>query len=135
LFFKAITNRDADLDDTWILVQSGLSWKIITQECKNQSRSSDACWEDALYQSLQDLKTKYSIDVPIEKTLRKTAEQKIIETALLKQIEKGNNTVNGIAKALEASSNFVRAALYKLTNKGTIIVDKSNKPHKFRVHS
>jgi hypothetical protein len=133
--FKAITNRDVDLDDTRILAQSGLNWTIITQECKNQSQNSDACWEDALYQTLQDLKTKYSIEVPIEKTLRKSAEQKIIETALFKQIERGNNTVSGIAKALEEPSNFVRVELYKLADKGTIVADKSSKPHKFRLLS
>ncbi|MDR1991890.1 MAG: hypothetical protein LBQ98_00050 [Nitrososphaerota archaeon] len=81
--FKSITNRDADLDDTRILAQSGLNWEIIVQECKNQSQTSNICWEDALYQTLQDLKTKHNIEAPIGKTLRKTAQQKITETALL----------------------------------------------------
>jgi len=33
----AITTRDADLDDTRILAQSGLNWETITQECKKRS--------------------------------------------------------------------------------------------------
>ncbi len=129
--FKGITTRDADLDDTRILAQSGLNWEIIAQECKSQSQESGVCWEDALYQNLQDLKTKYGIEAPIEKTLRKTAERKIIEATLLGQIEKGNNTVSGIAKAISESTNFVRVELYKLAGKGIVKVDKSNKPHKF----
>jgi len=129
--FKGITTRDADLDDTRILAQSGLNWETITQECKSQSRESGVCWEDALHQNLQDLKTKYGIEAPIEKTLRKIAEQKIIEAALLGQIEKGNNTVSGIAKAIGESTYFVRVNLHKLASKGIIKVDKSSKPHKF----
>jgi len=132
--FKSITNRDADLDDTRILAQSGLNWKIISQECKNQSQTVNICWEDALYQTLQDLKTKYNIETPIEKTLRKTAQQKIIETAILRQLERKNNTVNDIAKALNEAPNFVRTELYKLSDKGTVVADKSSKPHKFQLH-
>jgi hypothetical protein len=131
--FKGITTRDVDLDDTRILAQSGLNWETITQECKSQSKESGVCWEDALYQNLQDLKTKYGIEAPIEKTLRKTAERKIIEAALLGQIEKGNNTVSGIAKAIGEPKNFVRVELYKLAGKGIVKVDKSSKPHKFRL--
>ncbi len=129
--FKGITTRDADLSDTRILAQSGLNWEIIAQECKRQSQESGVCWEDALYQNLQDLKTKYGIEAPIEKTLRKMAERKIIEATLLGQIEKGNNTVSGIAKAIGESPNFVRVELYKLTGKGIVKVNKSSKPHKF----
>ena len=129
--FKAITTRDADLDDTRILAQSGLNWETITQECKKQSQQTGVCWEDALTQNLQDLKTKYGIQTPIEKALRKTVEEKIIERTLLGQIEKGNNTVSGIAKAIGESPNFVRAELQKLADKGKVKVNKSGKPHKF----
>jgi hypothetical protein len=129
--FKAITTRDADLDDTRILAQSGLNWETITQECKSQSQQTGVCWEDALAQNLQDLKAKYGIEAPIEKALRKTAEGKIIEATLLGQIKKGNNTVSGIAKAIGESSNFVRVELSKLAGRGIVKVDKSSKPHKF----
>lgn len=129
--FKGITTRDADLDDTRILAQSGLNWETITQECKNQSQQSGVCWEDALAQNLLDLKTKYGIEAPIEKALRKTAEGKIIEATLLGQIENGNNTVSGIAKVIGEHPNFVRVQLYKLASRGLVKVDKSSKLHKF----
>lgn len=74
--FKAITTRDADLDDTRILAQSGLNWQTITQECKSQSEQTGVCWEDALTQNLQELKTKYSIEAPIEKALKKNSKGK-----------------------------------------------------------
>lgn len=129
--FKGITEREADLEDMRTLAESGLSWETINQECKSQSESTGVCWEDALYQNLIDLKTKYGIEAPIEKALRKTAERKIIETTLLRQIEKGNDTVKAIAKEIKEPEGFVRKELQMLANKGIITIDKTNKPHKF----
>jgi hypothetical protein len=130
--FKGITTRDADLDDTRALAQSGINWTTIAQECKNQSQKSNLCWEDALYQTLRQLNEKYSIESPIEKPLRKTAEQKFAQTILLSQIGRGNNTVNVIAKEIKESESFVRAELNRLVKKGTITMNKSAKPYKFR---
>ena len=129
--FKGITEREADLDDMRILAQSGLKWEIINQECKSQSQASGVCWEDALYQNLIDLKAKYSIESPIEKPLRTTAERKIIETTLLRQIEKGNNAVKSIAQEIHEPESFVRTELSRLANKGMITIDNSKKPHRF----
>jgi hypothetical protein len=133
--FKGITEREADLDDMRILAQSGLNWETISQECKSQSKVSGVCWEDALYQNLIDLKVKYSIESPIEKALRKVAEQKIIETMLLNQIEKGNHTVKTIAQEINEPQNFIREQLKQLADKGQITIDESNKPHKFFLKS
>jgi hypothetical protein len=129
--FKGITEREADLDDMRILAQSGLSWEIISQECKSQSEASGVCWEDALYQNIMDLKAKYSIQAPIEKALRQTAEQKIIETTLLKQIQKGNHTIKSIAAEIKEPPNFIRDKLKQLADKGLITIDKTSKPHRF----
>ena len=129
--FKGITEREADLDDMRILAQSGLNWEIISQECKSQSEVSGVCWEDLLYQNLVDLKAKYSIESPIEKPLRKVAERKIIETTLISQIQKGNHTVQSIAKEIKEPQDFIREELKRLADKGLIRIDRSNKPHKF----
>ena len=129
--FKGITEREADLDDMRILAQSGLNWEIISQECKSQSEVSDVCWEDALYQNLVDLKAKYGIESPIEKPLRKVAERKIIETTLIRQIQKGNNTVQSIAKEIKEPESFIREELKRLADRGFIRIDRTNKPNKF----
>lgn len=131
--FKAITTRDADLDDTRILAQSGLNWTTIAQECKKQSQRSGLCWEDALCQTLDALKTAYSIQAPIEKVLRKTAEQKVIMKALLEQIGKGNNNVQSIAKAIKEPASFVRIELNKLVKRGSLKKDKSKRPYEFKM--
>jgi hypothetical protein len=129
--FKGITEREADLYDMQILAQSGLNWETISQECKSQSEISGVCWEDALYQNLINLKAKYSIESPIEKSLRKVAERKIIETALTNQIKKGNHTVKSIAQEIKEPQNFIREELKRLADKELIGIDRSNKPHKF----
>ena len=131
--FKGITEREADLDDMRILAESGIDWNVINQECQSQSEASGIPWEDALYQNLLDLKAKYNIESPIEKPLRTAAERKIIETTLLKQIEKGNNTIKTIAQEIKEPQNFVRAELKQLANKGLITINKAHKPHKFRL--
>ena len=114
-----------------ILAQSGLNWEIIAKECKSQSEVSGVCWEDALYQNILDLKAKYDIESPIEKSLRKVAEQKIIEATLIGQIQKGNHTVQSIAKEIKEPQEFIREELKRLADRGLIRIDRSNKPHKF----
>jgi hypothetical protein len=131
--FKGITTRDADLEDTSILAGSGLDWATIAQECKEQSKTSGLCWEDALCQTLEELKTKYSIQSPIERALRKTADQKVTTRTLLEQIAKGNNNVQSIAKAINEPESFVRIQLDRLVKKGTIKADKSKKPYEFKI--
>ena len=129
--FKGITEREADLDDMRLLAESGLDWKTIYQECRNQSASSGVLWEDALYQNLLDLRKKHHIESPIEKLLRTAAERKLIEITLMGEIQKGNNTVKSIAQRIKETQSFVRTELNRLTNKGLITVDKSHRPHKF----
>jgi len=129
--FKGITEREADLDDMRILAESGLDWNVINQECQSQSEISGVSWEDALYQNMLALKTKYNIDSPIEKPLRAVAERKIIETTLLREIERENNTVKSIAQKIKEPQSFIRTELKRLANKGLITVDKAHKPHKF----
>ncbi|MDP6155916.1 MAG: hypothetical protein QF682_07245 [Candidatus Thermoplasmatota archaeon] len=35
--FKSITERELDLDDMRILVESGVNWDVIFHECQKQS--------------------------------------------------------------------------------------------------
>jgi len=66
-----------------------------------------------------DLKAKYSIESPIEKPLRKVAERKIIETTLLRQIQKGNHAVKSIAKEVKEPPNFIRGRTQAISKQRT----------------
>jgi hypothetical protein len=129
--FKSITERETDLGDMRLLAESGLNWEIIKQECQNQSLSTGRLWENALYQKLLDLKSKYGIKSPIEKHLKAIAEEKMAEIVITEEIKKGNNTVKTISKALKLSEPFVRDSLAKMEKKELLKVDRSARPYRF----
>lgn len=133
--FKGITEREADLDDMRLLAESGLDWSIINQECQNQSVSSGRLWENALYQRLLDLKEKHKIESPIEKLLRVRVQERLVETSLVEEIKRGNDTVKAISKAINEPDHFVRDSLNRLAQRGLVRVDKSHHPYKYFLNS
>jgi len=132
--FKGVTEREADLEDMRLLAESGLNWKVIEQECRNQSVSSGRLWENALYERLIDLKTKHKIESPIERSLKATLEEKLIEITLTEAIKKGNNTVKTISQAANQPEHFIRESLKKMEKKGRIKVNKTSRPYKFTLN-
>jgi len=132
--FKGVTEREADLEDMRLLAESGLNWKTIEQECRNQSVSSGRLWENALYERLIDLKTKHKIESPIERSLKATLEEKLIEITLTEAIKKGNNTVKTISQAANQPEHFIRESLKKMEKKGRIKVNKTSRPYKFTLN-
>jgi len=133
--FKGVTEREADLDDMRLLAESGVDWKVIEQECHVQSASSGRLWENALYERLIDLREKYNIESPIEKSLEAIVEEKLVEIALVEAIKQGNNTVKMISQAIKEPQHFVRKSLKRLIEKGRIRVNKSRRPYKFVLNS
>lgn len=129
--FKGITERETDLEDMRLLAESGLDWKIIERECRSQSVYSGTLWENALYERLIDLKEKHKIESPIEKSLRRTLEEKLAEITLIDAIKQGNNTVKTISQSIKEPEYFVRKSLRKMVKKGRIKVNKSYRPHRF----
>jgi hypothetical protein len=132
--FKGITDREADLDDMRLLAESGLNWRIIEQECKNQSTSSGRLWENALLGNLIDLRKRYKIRSPIERTLQEVVEERLSEDALRISIEKGNATVTTMSKDTGLTAYLVRKYAKKMEGKGILRVDRSSYPYKFTLN-
>lgn len=128
---KGITERKADLDDMRLLAESGLDWRIIEKECKNQSTSSGRLWENALLQNLIDLREKHNIRSPVEQTLRKVTEERLSEDELTKAVKKGCVTVKMISETTRLPQHWVREYAKKMEEKGLLRVDRSGHPHKF----
>lgn len=128
--FKGITEREADLDDMRLLAESGLDWEVVEQECRNQSVLSGRMWENALYQSLVELREKHKIRSPIEKTLKKIVEERLTEDALTRAIKEGNATVAMISQVTRLPEYFIRKSVEKMDKKGLLRVDRSKRPHK-----
>ena len=128
--FKGITEREADLDDMRLLAESGLDWHVIKNECVYQSNTSGRLWEDALLQNLIDLRERYNIRSPIEKELRKIAEEKLSEDIIVKAIAAGLATIKSISQAKNLPYYLVREYARKMEEKGFLKFDKTSRPYK-----
>lgn len=128
--FKGMTEREADLDDMRLLAESGLDWQVIKNECVYQSNTSGRLWEDALLQNLIDLRERYNIRSPIEKKLRKIAEEKLSEDFMVKSIAAGLTTVKSISQAKNLPDYIVREYARKMEEKGLLKFDKTSRPYK-----
>lgn len=128
--FKGMTEREADLDDMRLLAESGLDWQVIKNECVYQSNTSGRLWEDALLQNLIDLRERYNIRSPIEKKLRKIAEEKLSEDFMVKSIAAGLTTIKSISQAKNLPDYIVREYARKMEEKGLLKFDKMSRPYK-----
>jgi DNA-binding transcriptional ArsR family regulator len=61
VLFKAITEREADLEDIKTLTEAGIDWSTVEIECLNQRESG--IWADFVLKKLSELKEKYGITV------------------------------------------------------------------------
>ena len=132
--FKGITERDADLDDMRLLAESKVDWKIVENECHNQSNRSDQLWENALYGNLVDLREKYKIRSPIEKNLKKVIEEKLDEETILKALEAGKKNVASISKSTEIPEYIIRSYVAKLEKKEKIFVNRTKRPYSINLN-
>lgn len=131
--FKGITEREADLDDMRLLAESGLDWGKIEQECHYQSASSGRLWENALLENLVELREKYKIRTPIEKTLKKTVEDKLSEDAVTQAIKLGYVTSRTIAQTTKLPEHIIRKYANEMQEKRLLRIIKSNRPYKFEL--
>ena len=78
---KSMTERDRDLEDMALIVRTGIDYKLVLNECMQQSEKDQRgnIWEASLYEKCEELKEKYGVDVPIRKKLRKISENKMIK--------------------------------------------------------
>jgi hypothetical protein len=128
--FKGMTEREADLDDMRLLARSGLDWQVIKTECVHQSSISGRLWEDALLQNLIVLRKRHEIRSPIEKELRKIAEEKLSDDFIVKSIVDGFTTTKNISQAKNVPYHFVRECVRAMEKRGLLQLDKKHRPHK-----
>ena len=112
-----------------MLAESGLSWKVVEQECRNQSVLSGRLWENALYENLVELREKYYIRSPIEKTLKKIVKERLTESALVDAVREGNSTVAMISHAIKLPEYLIRKSVKSMDKKGLLRIDRTKRPH------
>ena len=128
--FKSITERESDLDDMRMLIEKGLNWSVVSNECKSQDKKK--IWETFLLSKLEELKNRFGIVTPIYKDIKKTAEDEMIKDMFLSIVKDGKTLkeiVGYVKKNLKYSESWTRKELEKLVKEDIIIVeDKTFRP-------
>ena len=117
--FKGITEREADLDDMKTLAEAGLSWKTIEKECMSQKRSDR--WAYMLGTKLLNLRSKFSIESPIIKSLLDHADVGLLAYMFGQIIGKDERNFKDISVEIKDkyrySESWTRKQLHFLTRK------------------
>jgi len=119
---KGVTDREADLEDMRILVEGGIDWNTVKEECLLQEKRR--IWEDLLVNRLMELKERYGIESPIVRDLMESADLELARRVFTRIIEEGDETLAQIAEAVKErygySKSWTRKVLRELTEKGVI---------------
>jgi hypothetical protein len=119
--FKGMTERAADLEDMRILVEQGLDWKIILDECQEQE--GERIWEAFLHVKLEELQDKFGIHAPIKGKLRQISEQRLLGNIIISFLSEGRTykeLSDHIQVKLHCSDSWVRKQISAMLKEGLI---------------
>jgi hypothetical protein len=119
--FKGMTERAADLEDMRILVEQGLDWKIILDECQEQE--GNRIWEAFLHVKLEELQERFGIRAPISGKLRQISEQRLLGNIITSFLNEGRTYKefsDHIKKKLPCSDSWVRKQISAMLKEGLI---------------
>ena len=133
LLFKGMTDRTADLDDMLVLVQRGINWKIVRDECFSQNKSAQ--WADLLGTKLLDLRERHGINAPIIKEMLDKADMDLLERSFSRILGNGEMNFSQIASAVQErfkySPSWTRKQISVLEKRGKITRRKSGRVYVF----
>ena len=128
--FKGMTERAADLEDMRILVEQGLDWKIILDECQEQE--GERIWEAFLHVKLEELQDKFGIRAPISGKLRQISEQRLLGNIIISFLSEGRTykeLSDHIQKKLHCSDSWVRKQISAMLKEGLIQRKRSGRTY------
>lgn len=76
--FKSITERELDLKDIRTLIETGINWDIVEEECINQKDSG--MWANLLLDKLSDLYERYGITIRLSR-VKEHADSQVLRKA------------------------------------------------------
>ena len=133
---KSVTERSRDLDDMITLFRKGLDRDIILGECDDQAdpggMRKSSVWEAFLLTKVEEMETRYGVDVPWKRRLRSRAEMKLGAQRLLGLVEEGVDSVRVLSAEMGENRDFISRCIHYLEEAGEIEVDKSTRPHRIR---
>jgi len=130
---KSMTDRDLDLEDMRIVAESGIDWNQVKMECQMQASRTGRIWEDALCEKLIELRERMKIVAPIEKSICRIADQRILEDWIMRKVGAGINTVKDLVRETAEPESVIRGAISRLIRRGDLAVDRRKKMYRFRL--
>lgn len=125
--FKAITDREGDLEDIVLLTRlEEIDWEELFREIKEQEYLTGKYLSFPVLDTLDILSEMYDIDVPIRNRLASYC----LENALLLTLEEPG-TIKDLREELDFPEHQIYNKLRKLEDEGRVRVDRSGKLNEY----
>jgi predicted transcriptional regulator len=119
--FKAVTDREGDLEDAALIARQGaVDWQQVMDEIERQEAQADQYFSFAVLDTLDLLADRYGIEAPIRSRLASYC----LEHALLLTLEEPK-TIEDLREELDFPDHQIYNKLRKLEDEGAIDVDRS----------
>ena len=119
--FKAVTDREGDLEDAALIARQGaVDWQQVLDEVERQEEQTGQYFSFAVLDTLDLLADRYGIEAPIRSRLASPC----LENALLLTLEEPK-TIADLREELDFPDHQIYNKLRKLENEGAIDVDRS----------
>lgn len=119
--FKAITDRDGDLEDAALLArQADIEWRTVMEEIQRQEAHTGRYFSFSVLDTLDRLDDRYDIDVPIHDRLISYC----LENALRLSLDEPK-TIHDLRDELDFPDHRIYNTLRKLEEHGEITVDRT----------
>jgi hypothetical protein len=121
--FKAITDREGDLEDAALLARQGdIDWTEVFEELQRQEERTGRYFSFSVLDTLDLLKDRHNIEVPIHDRLVSYC----LENALFVSLEEPK-TIRDLREELDFPDHRIYNKLRKLEDEDTITVDRNGK--------
>jgi hypothetical protein len=121
--FKAITDREGDLEDAALLTRRGdIDWTEVFEELQHQEERTGRYFSFSVLDTLDLLNDRHDIEVPIHDRLVSYC----LENALLVSLEEPK-TIRDLREELDFPDHRIYNKLRKLEDEDTITVDRNGK--------
>ena len=126
--FKAVTDREGDLEDAALIARQGaIDWQQVLDEIAVQEERDEQYFSFAVLDTVDLLVERYNIDVPIRSRLASYC----LEHALLLSLEEPK-TIEDLREAVNFPDHQIYNKLRKLEDEGLIEVDRSGALNAYR---
>jgi len=134
VLFKGITEREADLEDIRTLIEMGINWEIVEDECLSQESSER--WSNFLLDKLSDLYVRYRINIKLSK-IKEHADYHILRKAFETFMKDGEMRFIDLQRIVKEktsySESWTREKLKDLEKEGLIESRKSGRHMLYRL--